>query len=325
MTLTELRYIVALAQEQHFGRAAERCHVSQPTLSIAVKKLEQELGTTLFERGKQGIQVTPLGERIVGLASRVLDQAAAIKDAADADKEQLQGPLALGTLPTIGPYLLPQFIPLLQETASGLSLYVDEASQASLALKLRSGELDAILIALPFSEPDIVTQPLFDEPFVLLLPADHRLASKSAIAATDLDPAEVLLLGAADGFRAQVLAAFPHLRPTHMAAPGASRNFTRGSTLETLRHMVASRLGLTILPQTAADAPLYAPNLLVTRPFADPVPKRTLALAWRLSFPRHKAIDVLRRAIQASSSAYWNYNTGREQDASGVLVENRDW
>lgn len=325
MTLTELRYIVALAQEQHFGRAAERCHVSQPTLSIAVKKLEEELDATLFERGKQGIQATPLGERIVALASRVLDQAAAIKDAADADKEQLQGPLVLGTLPTIGPYLLPQFIPLLQETANQLSLYVEEGNQSALTLKLRNGELDAILVTAPFNEPDVVTQPLFDEPFVLLLPADHRLAGKSAIAATDLEPSEVLLLGEGDCFREQVLAAFPHLNPRQLQTAGAKRNFTRGSTLETLRHMVASRLGVTILPQTAADVSLYAPNLLVTRPFVNPVPKRTLALAWRVSFPRHKAIDLLRRAIQASSSAYWNYNTARDHDAPGVLVENRDW
>lgn len=324
MTLTELRYIVALAQEQHFGRAAERCHVSQPTLSIAVKKLEEELAATLFERGKQGIQATPLGERIVALASRVLDQAAAIKDAADADKDQLLGPLALGTLPTIGPYLLPQFIPLLQETANQLSLYVEEGEQAALTLKLRNGELDAILVSAPLHESDVVTQPLFDEPFVLLLPADHRLAGRTAVAAADLDPAEVLLLGEGDGFREQVLAAFPHLNPRQLAA-GAKRNFTRGSTLETLRHMVASKLGITILPQAAADASLYAPNLLVTRPFESPQPKRTLVLAWRVSFPRHKAIDLLRRAIRASSSAYWNYNTVREQDAPGVLVENRDW
>jgi LysR family transcriptional regulator, hydrogen peroxide-inducible genes activator len=317
MTLTELTYIVALAQEQHFGRAAERCHVSQPTLSIAVKKLEEELGVTLFERCKIGVQITPLGERIVAMAADVLHQIAAIKDVAATDKDQLQGPLALGTLPTIGPYLLPQFIPLLQKTAAQLSLYVEEASQESLTFKLRNGELDAILVTAPFSEPDVVTQPLFDEPFVLLLPADHPLTGKTVIVAADLDPAEILLLGEGDGFREQVLAAFPELSPP--------RNFTRGSTLEALRHMVASKLGLAILPQTAAEAPLYAPNLLVTRPFASPVPKRTLVLAWRISFPRHKAIDVLRRTIQASSSAFWNYNTARNQDSPGVLVENRNW
>lgn len=324
MTLTELRYIVALASEQHFGRAAERCNVSQPTLSIAVKKLEDELGVTLFERGKQGVLVTPLGQRIVAMAGEVLEKTAEMKDVAAADTDQLAGPLALGTLPTIGPYLLPQFIPLLQEMAADLPLYVEEATQAELVTRLRNGDLDAILVTAPCNETDIVTQELFDEPFVLLMSARHRLAGKHAIGANDLDPAEVLLLDEGHAFREQVLAAFPHLRPndTH---PLSRRGPMRGSTLETLRHMVASGLGLTILPQAAAHTPLYASNLLVTKPFTDPVPKRTLALAWRVSFPRHKAIDVLRRAIQASSAAYWNYNTEREPEPSGVLVENRDW
>ncbi len=258
------------------------------------------------------------------MASRVLEQTAGIKDVADADKDQLQGPLALGTLPTIGPYLLPQFIPLLQEMAGGLALYVEEGSQVILTTRLRSGELDAILVTAPFAETDVVAQPLFDEPFVLLMPANHRLAARTAITAADLDPAEVLLLREGHSFREQVMTAFPHLRSQEQPAEGG-RSLVQGSTLETLRHMVASGLGLTILPQTAAEAPLYAPNLLVTRPFADPVPRRTLMLAWRVSFPRHKAIDVLRRAIQASSAAYWNYNTVREQEGSGVLVENRDW
>jgi LysR family hydrogen peroxide-inducible transcriptional activator len=324
MTLTELRYIVALAQEQHFGRAAERCHVSQPTLSIAIRKLETELDAALFERNKQGALITPLGLKIVAVATRVLEQTAHIKDLADADKEQLEGPLALGTLPTIGPYLLPQFIPLLQETAPKLSLYVEENSQASLALSLRSGELDAILVAAPFSEPDVVTQTLFDEPFVLLLPANHRLAHKPAIAAEDLDPQELLLLREGHVFREQVLAAFPHLRCDHEAVVGA-RRFKQGSTLESLRHMVASGLGVSILPQAAAHSPHYAPDLLITRPFVKPVPKRTLVLAWRVSYPRHKAIDLLRQAIQAASSAYWNYDTARAPAGQGVLVENRDW
>ena len=322
MTLTELRYIVALAQEQHFGRAAERCHVSQPTLSIAVKKLEEELDATLFERGKQGILPTPLGRQIVAIANQVLEQTARIRDVAEADKDQLSGPLALGTLPTIGPYLLPQFIPLLQETAPSLSLYVEEGTQSVLAGKLRNGDLDAILITAPFVETDVVTQPLFEEAFVALLPAKHRLAGKAEIAAADLEPAEVLLLREGHSFREQVLSAFPHLQP--QVGEGA-RALVQGGTLETLRHMVASGLGVTILPQAAAEAPLYAPDLLVTRPFAAPIPKRTLALAWRVSFPRHKAIDVLRRAIQASSAAYWNYNTVRAQENPGSLVENRDW
>ncbi len=323
MTLTELRYIVALAQEQHFGRAAERCHVSQPTLSIAVKKLEEELGV-LFERGKQKILPTPLGEKIVAMAARVLEQAAAIKDVAEAGKDQLEGPISLGTLPTIGPYLLPQFIPLLQETSNKLSLYVEEGTVAELAGKLRNGDLDAILVTAPFVETDVVTQPLFDEPLVLLLPADHRLANKVRIEPADLAPGELLLLGEGDSLREQILAAFPQLDPKVESGAGV-RTFTQGATLETLRHMVASKLGVTILPQTAAEAPLYAPNLLTTRPFTNPVPKRSLVLAWRVSFPRHKAIDLLRRAIQASSSAYWNYNTAHAQEAPGRMVENRNW
>jgi LysR family hydrogen peroxide-inducible transcriptional activator len=324
MTLTELRYIVALATEQHFGRAAERCNVSQPTLSIAVKKLEDELGVTLFERGKQGVLVTPLGQRIIAMAGEVLEKTAEIKDVAASDSDQLAGPLALGTLPTIGPYLLPQFIPLLKEMAADLPLYVEEATQPDLIAKLRNGDLDALLVTAPCSETDIVTQELFDEPFVLLMSSRHRLATKHAIEANDLDPAELLLLDEGHAFREQVLAAFPHLRPNDSHALGR-RAPMRGSTLETLRHMVASGLGLTILPQTAAHTPLYAPNLLTTKPFTNPVPKRTLVLAWRVSFPRHKAVDVLRRAIQASSAAYWNYNTAREPEASGVLLENRDW
>ena len=323
MTLTELRYIVALAQEQHFGRAAERCHVSQPTLSIAVKKLEEELGV-LFERGKQKILPTPLGEKIVAMAAKVLEQAAAIKDVAEADRDQLEGPIALGTLPTIGPYLLPQFIPLLQETTDKLSLYVEEGSVADLAGKLRNGDLDAILVTAPFAEADVVVQPLFDESFVLLLPADHRLTNKLRIEPADLDPGEMLLLGEGDSLREQILAAFPRLDPARESGAGV-RTFTQGATLETLRHMVASKLGVTILPQTAAEAPLYAPNLLTTRAFANPAPKRSLVLAWRVSFPRHKAIDLLRKAIQASSSAYWNYNTAHFQENPGVMVENRNW
>ena len=324
MTLTELRYIVALATEQHFGRAAERCNVSQPTLSIAVKKLEEELGVTLFERGKQGVLVTPLGQRIIAMAGEVLEKTAEIKDVAASDSDQLAGPLALGTLPTIGPYLLPQFIPLLKEMAADLPLYVEEATQPDLIAKLRNGDLDAILVTAPCNETDIVTQELFDEPFVLLMSSRHRLATKHAIEANDLDPAELLLLDEGHAFREQVLAAFPHLRPNE-SHPLNRRAPMRGSTLETLRHMVASGLGLTILPQTAAHTPLYAPNLLTTKPFTNPVPKRTLVLAWRVSFPRHKAVDVLRRAIQASSAAYWNYNTAREPEASGVFLENRDW
>lgn len=320
MTLTELRYIVTLAQEQHFGRAAESCHVSQPTLSIAVKKLEEELGVALFERAKARVHPTAVGLQVLERARRILEQAADIRDLASSGMDQLTGALCVGVLPTVGPYLLPQFIPLLQRLAPQMPLYVEEDPASSLAKKLRQGELDALIVTAPFSEADVVTQALFEEPFVLLTPAGHPLAGKTEVGAGDLAGQEVLLPGEGHCFREQILAAFPALRPS------ASRpDVTHTGSLETLRHMAASGLGVTILPLGAAQMPLYSSSLLTVRPFAEPVPCRQLLLAWRASFPRHKAIDVLRRAVQACSPAYWRYSTTREQDPSGLVVENRDW
>lgn len=299
MTLNELRYIVTLAQEQHFGRAAERCFVSQPTLSIAVKKLEKELGVALFERSKTRVQATPLGERIVAQAQLVLEQSAAIKDIASAGKDQLSSPLSVGAIFTIGPYLFPHFIPQLQQLAPQMPLYVEEGYTSTLRARLRKGELDAVIIALPFTEPDVVTQPLYDEPFVVLMPSDHPLAKYDALSPEQLSEDNVLLLGEGHCFRDQVLEACPQLQQSieKEAGSGRIRTAADGSSLETLRHMVASRLGITVLPLSAAAASQYATGVLVTRPFVAPAPQRTVALAWRASFPRHRAIDMLRDAI----------------------------
>ena len=300
MTLTELRYIVTLAQEQHFGRAADRCYVSQPTLSIAVKKLEDELGVALFERTKSRVQATPLGEQIVAQANLVLEQTAAIKDLADAGKDQLSSPLSVGAIFTIGPYLLPKFIPHLQQKASKMPLYVEEGYTHNLRKKLRNGELDVIIIALPFEEPDVVTQVLYEEAFVVLMPKDHPLAAKEAINPSDLNSEQLLLLGEGHCFRDQVLTTCPNLQHHGEQSANNVRTAAEGSSLETLRHMVASGLGLTILPISAADSSLYSSDVLVTRPFTDPSPSRNVALAWRASFPRHKAIDALREAIKST-------------------------
>jgi LysR family transcriptional regulator, hydrogen peroxide-inducible genes activator len=303
MTLTELRYVVTLAHEQHFGRAAERCFVSQPTLSIAIKKLEDELGVALFERTKSRVQPTPIGEEIVTQANLVLEQTAKIKDMADAGKDQLSSPLAVGAIFTIGPYLLPQFIPHLQTLASKMSLYVEDGYTHSLRKKLRNGELDVIIVALPFSEPDVVTQPLYDEAFVVLLPHDHPLALKSHIDPAELSEHKMLLLGEGHCFRDQVLTTCPNLQHSGDATSNNLRTAAEGSSLETLRHMVASGLGITVLPESAAVSHIYSSNLLVTRPFIAPAPSRTVALAWRASFPRHKAIDALRKSIQLARQA----------------------
>lgn len=295
MTLTELRYIVTLAREKHFGRAAERCHVSQPTLSVAVKKLEDELGVPLFERSKSSIRVTETGKQIVEQAQRVLDQVGVIKDLAQHGKDQLNSPLKVGAIYTIGPYLFPHLLPELRRAAPDMPLFIEENYTANLRQKLRHSELDAILIALPFEEPEVVTMPLYDEPFVVLLPAGHPLTDKTEIEPEDMVSEQLLLLGPGHCFRDQVLESCPPLVDAlaSRSTESGPALVTEGSSLETIRHMVASGLGITVLPLSAATAMQYREDLLVTRPFAQPVPYRTVALAWRVTFPRPKAIDVL--------------------------------
>lgn len=297
MTLTELKYIVTLAQDQHFGQAAERCNVSQPTLSVAVKKLEQELGVALFERSKTRVQPTPMGEKIVAQAQTVLEQASVIKDIATAGKDQLGSPLRVGAIFTIGPYLFPQFIPHLQEIAPKMPLIVEEGFTTTLRQRLRKGELDVIIVAPPFNEADVVSQAIYEESFLVLLPAQHPLAQKDAIDPSDLSHENVLLLGEGHCFRDQILEAFPNIKTGAADDSGKIRTASAGSSLETIRHMVASGIGITILPESAANSH-YAPDTLVTRPLTEVNAKRTVALAWRASFPRHKAVDVLKTAIQ---------------------------
>lgn len=295
MTLTELRYIVTLAQEKHFGRAAERCHVSQPTLSVAVRKLEDELAVALFERSKGSIRVTEIGYRIVEQAQRVLDQAGLIRDLAQAGKNQLSSPLKVGAIYTIGPYLFPHLLPELRRAAPEMPLFIEENYTGVLREKLRRSELDAIIIALPFEEPEVVTLPLYDEPFVVLLPKNHKLAREKSLNSEQLLEDQLLMLGPGHCFRDQVLESCPPLieaLSTRSADRGQSL-ITEGSSLETIRHMVASGLGITVLPLSAATAVQYREDILTVRPFAAPVPSRTVALAWRVTFPRPKAIDML--------------------------------
>lgn len=297
MTLTELRYIVTLAQEQHFGRAADRCNVSQPTLSIAVKKLEEELDTTLFERSKTRVSPTPIGEQVVEQAQRVIEQASTIRDIANSGKDQLTSPFHIGAIFTIGPYLFPKLIPKLQNVAKDMPLYIEESYTANLRKHIRHGDLDAIIIALPFTEADVVTQSLYDEDFVILMDKNHPLSKESAIHPDQLNSYNVLLLGEGHCFRDQVIEACPNLKPSLDDPRGKIRTAAEGSSLETLKYMVASGLGITILPESAAVAGHTWSELLVTRPFTAPIPKRTIALAWRASFPRHQAIDAVREAI----------------------------
>lgn len=297
MTLTELRYIVTLAQEQHFGRAADRCHVAQPTLSVAVKRLEDELNIAVFERSKSRVSPTPVGEQIIKQAQRVLEQVSAIKDIASQSQDHLNEPLRVGAIFTVGPYLLPRIIPTLREMAPTMALYVDESYTATLRKRIRQGELDAIIVALPFTEADVVTQTLYEEPFVVQMASDHPLAAHKSIQPEQLNDQNLLLLGEGHCFRDQVLAALPNLRDNASDTHRLVRTAAEGSSLETLKHMVASGFGITVLPASAAGKDT---DLLTTRPFEGIEPKRSIALAWRASFPRHKAIDVLRAAILQS-------------------------
>lgn len=296
MTLTDLRYLVALARERHFGRAAEKCHVSQPTLSVAIKKVEDELGVQLFERSATEVKITSVGQRIVHQAEKVLAEATLIPEIAAAGKDPLSGPLKVGVIYTIGPYLLPRLIPLMRQHAPRMPLVIQENYTTVLAEQLKKGELDVVILSLPFEEPGVVTQPLYDEPFRVLLPAGHEWADEPVIDADKLADDQLLLLGAGNCFRDQVLEVCPQCRNV-----GGLQRTLEGSSLETIRYMVATGLGVTILPSSAADDLPEKNSLVAVRPFAEPQPTRRVALAWRVTYPRSGAIDVLRRAILESA------------------------
>jgi LysR family transcriptional regulator, hydrogen peroxide-inducible genes activator len=296
VTLTELRYIVALARERHFGRAAEKCFVSQPTLSVAVKKLEDELGVPLFERRANDVTVTPVGARIVEQAQRVLEEASAIKNLAAQGKDELAAPLRFGAIYTIGPYLMPQLIPLLNRRAPRMPLMIQENYTARLSELLKTGELDVVVLSLPFAEPGIVTQAVYDEPFRVLVPVSHPWARRTRIAGNDLCRENLLLLSSGNCFRDQVLQTCAGVERAQ--AEGMQQSL-EGSSLETIRHMVASGAGITVLPAAAAESRAAENKLTAVRPFAPPVPSRRVVLAWRRSFPRPRAVEAVRQAILA--------------------------
>jgi LysR family transcriptional regulator, hydrogen peroxide-inducible genes activator len=298
MTLTELRYLVALSETGHFRNAAEQCNVSQPTLSIAIKKLEEELGISLFERARHKVATTPAGERIVEQARTVLRETQNLRQLAELGKDPLGAMLSVGAIYTVGPYLFPRLVSRLQQLAPKMPLFIEENYTASLRGKLSKGDLDAIFVALPFTETDVVTRSLYDEPFVVLLPTNHGLAGQAQIDASALASQRVLLMGEGHCFRDQVLEACPGLQQAIRENHARGHMVVEGSSLETLKHMVASGLGITVLPQSAAREATYGEHTLAVRPFADPTPKRSIALAWRASYPRPEAIDILIDALR---------------------------
>ncbi|MEI7841738.1 MAG: hydrogen peroxide-inducible genes activator [Gallionellaceae bacterium] len=289
MTLNELRFIVAVAQERNFRRAAERSFISQPALSLAIQKLEVDLGVKIFERGKSEITVTPVGSAIVEQAQRVLEEAERIREIAKQGSNQLTTPLRIGVIHSVGPYLLPDLIPALKKVAPEMPLEVEENITANLDILLRNGKLDVIVIALPYGDASILTQALYDEDFEVVVSAEHGWADRRSIKAQELSEEKVLLLDSGHCFSNQVAEACPDLN-----RKGA--DIQKGTSLETIRNMVASGLGITVLP-ASANSPRYRSKLIKIIPFAKPIPSRRIALAWRKSFARTQAIEALIEAV----------------------------
>ena len=297
MTLQDLRYVVTLAETRNFARAAKACYVSQPTLSTQIKKLEDELGLALFERTNKRVMPTPAGFELIVQARVVLEEAEKLQQMAQQALDPMAGPLRLGVIPTLGPYLLPHLVPQLRADYPRLSLYLREDLTGNLIERLRSGALDAILLALPIQTDGLELIELFREPFVMALPKDSPLAGKSEVMETDLMGVQLLLLEDGHCLRDQALAV------CGLPQPRGSEDF-RGSSLETLRQMVAAGVGCTLLPALAADAAgtggtkLASDRLIELRPFAAPVPSRTIGLAARRGFPRMEMVRAFAELIK---------------------------
>jgi len=292
MTLRDLEYLVALADSRHFGRAAERCHVSQPTLSSQLRKLEDTLGVALVERRPRRVALTAAGQAVVDRARRMLRDAEDIRSLARASQDPLAGQLKLGLIPTLGPYLLPRVAPRIAKALPKLQLMLHEYQTAPLLARTLAGELDLAILALPADTKGLVTRSLFAEPFLIAMPEKHRLAGRKRLKSRDLSGEKLLLLEEGHCLRDQALEVCERA--------GSEEQDFRATSLETLRQMVATGLGVTLLPQLAAEGPFASARGLAVRPFAPPAPNRVIGAAWRRSTSRAAAIaavcDIVARA-----------------------------
>ena len=298
-SLTELRYVVAVARERHFGRAAGRCFVSQPTLSVGVKRLEESLGVQIFERASRSeVQVTPEGRAIIEQAERVLAEMERLEDLAHTRRDPLAAPLRVGLIHTVGPYLLPRLIGRLHELAPRMPIEITEGMTAELAEQLDHGELDVVVLSLPFEAPGVVVEPVYREPFVVAVPVDHPLAEQQTVEPDQLAEHDLLLLGRGHCFRDQVLGVCPRCEDGR--ALGRLQRTLEGGSLETMRMMVASGAGITVLPcaSTENGEGSDARSLVRYLPFGRDIPTRDIALASRKRFSRRQAVAVLARSIR---------------------------
>ena len=298
MNLRDLRYLVALADERHFGRAAERCHVSQPTLSAQVRKLEEYLGVPLVERQPRRVALTDAGIRVVERARRLLLEADAIVELAKSDRDPLSGALKVALIPTVGPYLLPHVARRLRRDLPRLKLMLYEYQTAPLLEKLAAGEIDLGILALPVPLDGLDALPLFDEPFTVAVPAGHPLAARDRLKLEDLRGETLLLLEDGHCLRDQALEVCSRVKVHE------DQDY-RATSLETLRQMVAAGHGVTLMPQLAAESHGSTARGVRIKPFAKPAPARTIGAVWRRSTTRTQAIqavaDVVRTMMREES------------------------
>ncbi|RMH48399.1 MAG: hydrogen peroxide-inducible genes activator [Gammaproteobacteria bacterium] len=295
MTLTELRYVLAVARFQHFGRAAQYCHVSQPTLSVGIQKLEDRLGLTIFHRSRSGVQLTAEGEEVVRRAQQIVEMADNLRAWSRNTAQTQSGLLRLGGIFTVTPYLLPALIPKLRQTLPDVPLRLDEDYTANLRRKLRRGELDVIIVARPFEEPDCTIIDLYDEDFIAVVPKAHPLAKVEQLTLDEMAKHRLLLLGPGHCFRDQILALCPQCQS---AVDDELDEVIQGSSLATLTHMVTSGIGVTVLPATAQNQHEHSGDLLCFKQFAAPVPRRRVCLVYRHSFARHAVAEKLAQIIR---------------------------
>ena len=294
MNIRDLRYLVALADERHFGRAANRCHVSQPTLSAQVRKLEQYLGVPLVERQPKGATLTPVGKQVVERARRLLQESDAILELADSSRDPLAGQLRVALIPTVGPYLLPRVAPALQRDLPKLKLLLYEYQTGPLLERLRAGDVDLGVLALPVVPMDgLDSTVLYEEPFALAVPHTHRLAARKSVGVDDLRDETLLLLEDGHCLRDQALEVCSRV-DVHEAQD------YRATSLETLRQMVAAGHGVTLLPELAIAAPIGTARGLEIRPFDAPPPSRTIGAVWRKSTTRGPAIEAIANSVRAA-------------------------
>jgi len=293
MNLRDLKYLVAVANTHHFGQAAERCFVSQPTLSGQIKKLEEELGVTLFERTKRSVETTHIGDAIVAQARQVLEQADALRQLAQSYQDPLVGPLRMGAIPTLSPYLMPLIFKPLRKQYPQIKLILSEELTDVLLIRLRKHEIDAALIATPVDDPDFETIALFDEPFWLVHPRNHPLSNKKKIIQSDLDGANLLLLAEGHCLAEQAMDVC-HIHERNVEGDLAD---LRAASLETLLQMVAAGFGSTLLPALALKTASAKDRNIITRQLQLPDTYRRISLVYRRTFPRSQALEAFAEVV----------------------------